>query len=250
MSRNYLALDLEFMADRELHAAHRSFDPWSNPHALAVKRIRAAAVYEFAFNDDGGLSAGTLAVWSAQDSNEQAVVAQVLEYLARRTDAVVLTYGGVAIDVPVLGLAAMEYGIELPPHFRYAPGPHRQRLHLDLGLMIKGSGKSWSHLSQIALRMGLPVALVSGKAMVPQSNDPDGWHRLKDHVALDTLLLALAWTAWSVSQRTSGVRYEPCAAELIAAFLRRRPNHPLEGHLRRYADSLGVGITADIDEVA
>lgn len=250
MSRNYLALDLEFISDRELHAAHRSVDPRSSPRAMAVKRIRAAAVYEFALNDDGDLSAGTLAVWSAEDSNEQAVVAQVLEYLARRTDAVVLTYGGVAIDVPVLGLAAMEYGIELPPHFRYTPGPHRQRLHLDLGLMIKGSGKSWSHLSQVALRMGLPVELVSGKARVPRSNDPTGWHMLREHVALDTLILALAWTAWSVTQRTSGVRYEPCAAELIAAFLRRRPNHPLEGHLRRYADSLGVGLTADVKHAA
>lgn len=239
MTNKYLVLDLEYFKCNELYDAHRSFDPNSNEHSPAVKRIMAASVFEIAFDDEGRVTCGTLATWDEHAwGDEEAIVRQLFTFLRAREDAIVLTYGGVPIDIPILQLAAMQYGVSVPPQLEDRPGRKGPRQHLDLGLLLKSSGRSWFHLSQVALRLDIPLPLVAGKASVPRPSQAGAWRNLSHHVELDTLLLALAWTGWLVSQGKFGLRYEPAAIALIAGFLRRRPDHAMAETLAAYSRSL------------
>lgn len=154
-----------------------------------------------------------------------------------------------AVDVPVVVLAAMRHGIALPRQLQAKQVPW-DRSHIDLGLLIKGAGKSWSHLSQVCLRLGLPPALIAAKAAPVQPVRPEQWEQLRHHVELDTLLLALVWFAWCEAQGTEGLRYHPAAVAQIAAFLRRRPEHGLVEQLSSYQRQLDGEMAAQYSDAA
>ncbi len=237
--RSYIALDAEFHWDEDLHRAHKAMDPKSKRRAVAVKKVMAAAVFQFTVDDDGRVSIGEVASWSEYDwGDEQGVVSQVFDYLRAHQDEPVLTYGGLGTDIPVLLLAGISHGLRLPPQLLDQPGRKGPRPHLDLGLQIKGGGKTWSHLSQVLLRMGVPFALVASKPGVRRPVSAGAWQNLRDHVELDCLLLSIAKMGWLVSQGTDCLRLEPAIIALIEGFLRRRPDHSLSTELRDYADRL------------
>jgi hypothetical protein len=144
----------------------------------------------------------------------------------------------------VLVLAAMQYGMSLPPQLIDQPGRKGPRPHLDLGLMIRGGGRTWSHLSQVLLRMGIPEELVAAKPGVSRPRADAGWLALRDHVELDCLLLALAKVAWLCAQGTDALRFQPAAIALCAAFLRKRPQHVMAPMLIDYMAELEDGLQA------
>lgn len=239
MTNTYLATDCEFAWDEHLHEAHRSIDSKSNHHATAVKRVIAAATFEFAVDEEGRVTSGAVSSWTEhQHGDEQAVVSELFDHLRMRDSVPVLTFGGLGTDIPVLVLAGMEHGLTLPKQLTDQPGRRGPRPHLDLGLMLKGGGRTWSHLSQVLLRIGVPDELVAAKPSVSQPKSDKEWADLRYHVELDTLLLAIAKIAWLVAQGTSGLRYAPSAIALIAGFLRRRPNHSSAEMLTRYSIEL------------
>lgn len=251
MTNKYLALDLEYFWCDDLYNAHKSFDPNSDRHSAVVKRIMAASVFEIAFDDEGRVTCGALATWNEHDwGDEETIVRELFMFLRSRDDSVVLTYGGLGTDIPILQLAAMEYGIAVPRQLEDRPGRKGPRPHLDLGLMLKCGGRSWFHLSQVALRIGIPLALVAAKAHVPQPCQPAAWRNLSHHVELDTLVLTLAWIGWLVSQGKPGLRYETAAMAVIAGFLRRRPDHAMKEELESYSRSLVGRIEEALAEAA
>lgn len=134
-------------------------------------------------------------------------------------------------------LAAMRHGIALPAQLQTNRLRWNQS-HFDVGLLIKGAGKSWSHLSQVCLRLGIPPAFIAAKAAPVRPTRPEQWEELRDHVELDTLLLALVWFAWCATQGHEGISYQSAAVVQIAAFLRRRPEHTLAEELGRYQRQL------------
>lgn len=245
MAKTYIALDAEFYWDKELYKLHRAMDPSSYEHAVAVKRVMAAGVFQFTIDDEGRVSTGEIGSWSERDwGDEDGVIGQVFDYLSSHEEKPVLTYGGLATDIPILLLASMACGRRLPPQLVDQPGRKGPRPHLDLGLMLKGGGRTWTHLSQLLLRMGVPFDLVSAKPSVPRPASAAAWQNLRDHVELDCLLLAVAKIGWLMAQGTNGLRLEPAIIALVEGFLRRRSDHMLAGELRAYADSLH-GIIAD-----
>tara|TARA_R110001606_G_scaffold215047_4_gene362947 strand:- start:6364 stop:7119 length:756 start_codon:yes stop_codon:yes gene_type:complete len=248
MTNTYLAVDLEYAWDEQLYEAHRAFDRKSNRRATAVHRITAAAVFEFTVGDHGEVSTGAVLSWNQhQWGDEQAVVAELFNYLSQHQNLPVLTFGGLGKDIPVLVLAAIAYGIPLPFQLRDQPGRKGPRPHLDLGLMLKGGGRTWSHLSQVLLRQGVPANLLQAKPKVEQPQDPAGWQRLSDHCELDCLLLAIAKVGWLRAQGQNGLDIEPAIIGLIAGFLRRRPDHALHNRLVDYANMLEQRIAERYD---
>jgi len=238
-TKTYLALDTEMFWDEHLYEAHRAMDRKSDFRATAVKRIMAASVLEFSIDDEGRVETGALTSWTEHDwGDEEAVVGRMFDYLRARADTPVLTFGGLATDIPVLLLASIAHGVALPPQLIDQPGRKGPRPHLDLGLMLKGGGKTWTHLSQLLLRMNVPVELVAAKPGVSRPATSEDWQELRDHVELDCLLLALAKTGWLVAQGTNGLPFEPAAIGLIAGFLRRRPDHARRAELLHYAAEL------------
>ncbi len=249
--KTYLALDAEFHWDKNLYDTHRAMDPKSHRRAVAVKRVMAAGVFQFTIDDEGRVSTGEIGSWSERDwISEEGVVRKVFDYLRANEDKPVLTYGGLATDIPIFLLASMAHGQQLPPQLVDQPGRKGPRPHLDLGLMLKGGGRTWTHLSQVLLRMGVPFDLVAAKPSVPRPASDAAWQNLRDHVELDCLLLAIAKVGWLVSQGTDGLRLEPAIIALIEGFLRRRPDHTLAGELRAYADGLHDLIAEGYDSAA
>lgn len=251
MAKTYLALDAEFHWDEHLFEAHRAMDRKSERRAVAVKRVMAVAVFEFSIDDGGRVTTGEITSWHERDwGDEEGVISQAFDYLRAHEEKPVLTFGGVGTDVPILVLAAMTHGLRLPPQLIDQPGRKGPRPHLDLGLMLKSGGKTWSHLSQVLLRMDVPFALVSAKPGVSRPESADDWQKLGDHVELDCLLLAIAKIAWLVAQGTDGLRLELAIIALIEGFLRRRPDHALAIPLRAYSGHLqqaladGFGLAA------
>jgi hypothetical protein len=161
----------------------------------------AAAVFQFTVDDEGRVSTGEIGSWSERDwLNEEGVVGKVFDYLRAHDDKPIVTYGGLATDVPILLLAGIAHGMRLPPQLIDQPGRKGPRPHLDLGLMMKGGGRTWTHLSQLLLRMGVPFELVAAKSSVPRPASAAAWQNLRDHVELDCLLLAIAKIGWLVAQ--------------------------------------------------
>lgn len=251
MTTTCLALDCEFLWDAELHRLHKSMDPKSNRHSASVKKVMAASVFEITFDDEGRVSCGSLASWNEHTCGDEGqIVRQLFYFLRAREQCPVLTYGGLATDIPILLLAAMRHGIAMPPQLEDQPGRRGPRPHLDLALLLKGGGRTWFHLAQVALRLGVPIQLISAKADVPRPCQPEAWRRLSNHCELDTLVLSLAWTAWLVTQGKPGVRYPPAAIALIAGFLRRRPDHVMAEVLAGYSRSLAERMEAAFAEAA
>ena len=243
MTKTYLSTDCEFAWDEHLHEAHRSIDRQSKHHATAVKRVIAAATFEFAVDEEGRVTTGAVSSWTEhQHGDEQAVVSELFNHMRMRDSVPVLTYGGLGTDIPVLVLAGMEHGLILPKQLMDQPGRKGPRPHLDLGLMLKGGGRTWSHLSQILLRIGVPQELVAAKPSVSQPRTPEEWADLRDHVELDCLLLAIAKIAWLVAQGSPALRFAPGVIAVIAGFLRRRPEHRLAADLQKYADDLHLAM--------
>ncbi|MDQ0564973.1 hypothetical protein GRI55_09525 [Erythrobacter citreus] len=237
--QTYLALDTEMVWDEHLYEAHRSIDQKSHRHAVAVKKIMAASVFEFSIDTEGRIETGTLASWTEHDwGDERAVIEQLFDFLRAHSETPVLTFGGLATDVPVLLLGSMAHGLALPPQLVDQPGRRGPRPHLDLALQLKGGGRTWSHLSQVLLRMGVPDELVSAKPGVAQPSSAAGWKSLRDHVELDCLLLALAKIAWLVAQGFDGLRFQAAAIGLVAGFIRRRPEHAMVPILADYSVEL------------
>ena len=237
--KTYLALDLEMYWDEHLFEAHRAIDPKSSRHATATKRIMAASVFQFAVDCEGRVSVLDLRSWTELDwGDEEALLNQLFDYLRARSDIPVLTFGGLATDVPVLVLAAMEHGVRLPPQLIDQPGRKGPRPHLDLGLMLKAGGRTWSHLSQVLLRMNMPDELVAAKPSVSRPSEDAEWLALRDHVELDCLLLAIAKLGWLVAQGTDALRLGPATIALIASFLRLRTHHAMAPLLIDYVADL------------
>lgn len=239
MVKTYLALDLELFWDEHLYETHREMDRKSDRRATAVKRVMAASVFEFSVDEEGRVSTGEVASWTERDwGDEQAVIGQLFNFLRARADTPVLTFGGLATDIPVLVLAAMGNGVSLPPQLLDMPGRKGPRAHLDLGLMLKGGGRTWSHLSQVLLRLGVPAELVSAKAHVARPSNEEQWQSLRDHVELDCLLLAISKVSWLTAQGMEALRFEPAVIALVAGFLRRRQDHAMAQSLHAYASEL------------
>ena len=251
MAKTFIALDAEFYWDRDLHELHKAMDPKSQRHAVAVKKVMAAAAFQFTIDEEGRVSTGEIGSWSERDwVDEKGVVTKVFDYLRANEDKPIVTYGGLATDVPILLHASIAHGLRLPPQLIDQPGRRGPRPHLDLGLQLKGSGRTWTHLSQLLLRMGVPFDLVAAKSTVPRPASDGAWQNLRDHVELDCLLLAIAKVGWLVAQCTNGLRLEPAIITLAEGFLRRRPDHGLAGELRAYANSLNGKIAEGFDNAA
>lgn len=201
----YTFIDIEAVWDEQLHEAYRQIDPvgagelmrnGQHRRRLPCKRIMAAAAFDLELHEDGAIGILGLTSWTTHEhGDEREVVVNLLEHLRARPMTHVVTYSGLAAEIPLLNLAAMEYGLVLPRQLRSAfPGPLRPgmwRPHIDVALELKGQGRDWAHLSEIGLRIGLPAELFMGKAHIEQPTSREEWKSLRQRVAIDCVLTAM-----------------------------------------------------------
>ena len=217
-------LDLEYQWDANLRDQHVIIsDHQDDRYRIAHKRVAAAAVLDITVGPDGEIGCTSLNYWTlATHGSEQGVVEALFMHLYGAPDAVVVTYGGTAVDVPILNLAALEFGLPLPRQLidkRPIPEhPHLLRHH-DLGLALKGRGKTWSHATEVLTRMGIPITLLAGKAQVhvPPSavGYEDGWRAVTNRVVLDVLLEGIMAIVWMRTAGYGGI--DPACAKIAVA---------------------------------
>ncbi|EZP70379.1 putative 3'-5' exonuclease [Sphingomonas paucimobilis] len=196
--------DTESAWDEDLHEAYRRIDPKVQPHhRLGSKRIFAAAALDLTLTDNGQISCDAVHSWTEHDhGDEEAVVSGLFDHLRARPDRVAVVYGSIAADVPLLLAAAMQHGIVLPSQFIERRSFSRAALHphTDVGLVLKGGGKTWHHMAEVALRLGLPVDLLDTKARVDFPRTADQWQEVRAHVELDAALVGIVMLAWLKTQ--------------------------------------------------
>lgn len=242
----YTFVDTESSWDRELFTANRKIHARYEHKRIGSRIINAAALFDVSISGDGTVSFGAVKSWSqCTHGTDHAVTKALFDNLAERSDRVVVTWGGVPADQQILTLTAMNYGLVLPPQLQERTFATRHRMHLDLSLAMKSGGKTWHHLSEVAHRIGVPLALLRDKARFFPTRSPAEWRLLTAHCELDTLVTAIVMIAWRIAQGAPGLRFEPATIATIGAFLRQRPDHPHAIELRTYSADLEQLIAED-----
>lgn len=235
----YTFVDTESRWEPELVAANRKIHPDCHHTRIGSRIITAAALFDVDIARDGIVSFGSIKSWSHHtNGSDRAVVKALFDSLLERQGRTLVTWGGVPVDQQVLMLSAMEHGLVLPGQLREPVFGNRQRSHLDLSLAMKGAGRTWHHLSEVAYRIGVPLSLLRNKAQFFQTRTPADWHVLLGHCELDTLITAIVMIAWRIAQDAPGLRFEPAVVGMIYAFLRQRPAHPLAKEMKAYSAEL------------
>ena len=205
--------DTESAWDQDLHAGYKTIEPDLYRYRIGSKRIFAASAFDLTLDAQGQITCERISSWTEhQYGDEEAVVAHLFDHLRARPDYTAVGFGSIATDVSILTLAAMEYGIQRPRQFlKQRPATTLESLrahpggHLDLGLALKGGGKTWHHLSEVILRLGLPASLLQHKRSVPFPQSAGEWADVRTHVELDAVLLAIAMMAWCRSEGQTGL---------------------------------------------
>jgi hypothetical protein len=227
-------IDTESEWDERLHEAYRSIDPvgagehergGAKRHRQATRRIYAAAALHLSVANDGKIDPLGIRIWTEQDrEDEKGVVDALFNFLRMRPQTKVVTYGGLAAELPLLNLAAMQHGLVLPPQLssegRWRPGTFRP--HTDLALLLKGQGRQWAHLSEIGLRLGFPAALFASKPVVGKPRTEVEWEELGCHVAMDTVLTAMLALSWWRAQGVFDIDQTAMVYQLCDWSMRRR----------------------------
>lgn len=226
--RKYTFFDTESAWDEALHEGARHIDPSVQAHhRIGSKRIFAAACFDVTVTSDGAISCDGMASWTERDyGDEREIVDRFFNHLRARTDRTAIGFGSVATDLPLLQLAAMEYSLQLPGHFlaqgQKIGSPVFAGRHFDLGLAMKGSGRTWHHLSEVILRLGLPAELMTTKKHVQFPTTTEGWADAVAHVELDCALLSVAHLAWSRAQGQAYLNAKLAALVVLEWLLRNR----------------------------
>lgn len=220
-------IDVEALWDEELYHAYRAVDPRGaakiereekHLHRLPCKRIVAAAAFDIELAEVGAISIGGLKAWTEHEyGGEKEVVTQLFEHLRGKPQTNVVTYGGLAAEIPLFNLASIEHELSLPPQLRTGQ-PVRfgaWRPHIDLALTMKGKGRDWAHMTEIGLRLGLPGALFAGKADIAEPRNSKEWLAMRQRVSMDCILTAMiALPYWRAN---SLVKLDQSAALLTIA---------------------------------
>ena len=237
MMQKYLILDTESVFDPYLREAYECIEPKCENARIGCRSLVAASMWPIEIDTDGRISTGAVASWTRESSgDEAALVSDAFAFMRQHSDHVMVTYGGLAVDCQVLQLAAMSADLSLPRQLAETQGPRWKDLrHVDLGLALKGAGKTWHHLSEVLLRLGIPVAILLGKADPTIRPRDIPWERVRQHCETDTLLTAMALVAWLRLQGTTSISIPAACLALLESFMRRRPNTIREPLLRRLA---------------
>lgn len=252
MPQKYLILDTESIFDPYLREAYKCIEPECETARIGCRSLVAIAMWAIEVDALGRVTTGDIKSWTLEECGDEAgLLERAFACMRQYGDHVLVTWGGLAVDCQILQLAAISADLELPRQLAETQGPRWKDLRqIDLGLALKGSGKTWHHMSEVLLRMGVPVGLFLGKADPDIRPDRIEWDQMRQHCEADVLFTAMALVAWLRLQGGSLLRIPGAHLALTEAFLRARPNSIRAPLLRRLADELQQTLVANLDEAA
>ncbi|MEL7685494.1 hypothetical protein AAG594_14240 [Citromicrobium bathyomarinum] len=238
--QKYLVIDTESVWDPYLREAYADIDKKNEQPRIGCRRLLAISLWPLEFDGLDRLSTGPLHTFVATEGRSEAdILTEAFNVMRRYSDHVIVGHGTIAHDCQIMILAAMAADMELPAQLKEPTGPRwRDLRHIDVGLALKGGGKTWHHQTELLLRLGLPVGLMLGKADPNVRENCVQWDRLTEHCEKDVLFAAMTLVAWLRLQGKVSGTISGMLLALCEVFLRRRPHAICAPLLRRYADEL------------
>ena len=190
----------------------RSEDPCKTPRWV-FQTITTAAMMLLVEDDQGGIDLSRFVTLSAPDHDERAVVAGVLQVLAEAPEGTeIVTWMGLAHDVPLLVSACMRHGLTLPKGWGWLAfgGFHKER-HLDLARAYTAGMKMKPiHLAEVLAAMDVPGKITCPPFAVTNLIYAGQWNEVQEACEVDVISTALLLGRW---RRLTDGRAEADAVE-------------------------------------
>jgi 3'-5' exonuclease len=190
----------------------RSEDPLTCPRWV-FQSVTTAAMLVLVEDAQGGVDVQRFASLSALDHDERAVLAGTLQVLAEApADAELVTWMGMAHDIPLLISGCMRHGLTLPKGWGWLAhgGFHRER-HLDLARAYTAGMKMKPiHLAEVLAAMDIPAKITCPPFAVTGLIYAGRWDDVQEACEVDVISTALLLARW---RRLADGRAEADAVE-------------------------------------
>lgn len=176
----------------------RSEDPLTCPR-WPFQTITTAVMMVLVEDQGGGVDVQRFVTLSAPDHDERDVLAGVLQVLANAPAAAELvSWMGLAHDIPLLISACMRHGLSLPAGWGWLShgGFHKQR-HLDLARgYTAGMRMKPVHLAEVLAAMDIPGKLTCPPFAVAGLIDAGRWDEVQSACEMDVVSTACLLARW------------------------------------------------------
>lgn len=236
-SRTYAVIDLETLNLNEAYKSYARHDPDPAELRWPFKSVCATALLVCRVDEDGIFE--FVDMHAAAGDNEASLVRDLFNRIRMLPDAVVVTWGGLNLDLPVLKMAAMRHHLRLPPQLVHNARRHGQRCHLDLVAEYKAGGQKFVHLSEMTSTLRLPTKFAGLASYVPRLLAEGKLRQLADIALADAVSTALILESHLEihSELTSAT-----SAQIVTLreVVHRRPEAPYADYLRRIEHRLAA----------
>ncbi|WP_333882814.1 hypothetical protein [Sphingobium yanoikuyae] len=230
--RSWIVLDIESaVLDDVAHKRYQAMERWVPSDEKAIRRgyrrsedpltcprwvfqtIATAAIMVLVEDAQGGVDVRRFITLSAPDHDERSVIAGILQALSEApADAEIVTWMGLAHDLPLLINGALKHGLCLPPNWKWLAfgGYHRDR-HIDLArAMTAGMKMKPIHLAEVLAAMDIPGKLTAPPFAITAMIYAGQWDEVQSACEVDVISTALLLARW---RRLTDPRAEADAVE-------------------------------------
>lgn len=176
----------------------RSEDPLRTPR-WPFQTVTTAAVMVLAEDPQGGIDVARFVTLSAPDHSEREILAGIIQILAEApAHAEIVTWMGLAHDVPILVAGCMRHGLVLPSNWEWLAfgGFHRER-HLDLArIMTAGMKMKPVHMAEVLAAMDLPGKMTVAPFAVTRLIYAGQWDEVQEACECDAISTSLLLARW------------------------------------------------------
>lgn len=243
--RRYVVLDIETLNLVEDYERYRRLDPRPAELRFPFRSVCATALLSFDVDEGGLFEFGGM---HAAAGDDEAVLVRDLFNRLRMAgdDAVVTTFGGINLDMPVLRTAAMRHNLRLPRQLVHNARQFRERLHLDLAAELRAGGQSHVHLSEISTALRLPTKFGDQASNVPKLLAEGKLRRLQDIALADVINTSMLLQS---HLEVHGELASATAAQIVTIqeVVRRRPQARYADYLSRVERRLASKAMADAE---
>jgi hypothetical protein len=182
---------LEFVYDRQAHDIYVVMDELG-PAKIRWPfcRIVAAAWLPITFDPQQPSApiVGELVSVGRPELGEAAIVAKLFAYLEEHPECVVVTWGGLFKDLPVLCRAAADTDLCLPKQIRQGWTP--EQVHLDLSDAVKGKAVPM-HLPEYAASLAIPAKTGLSSKAIGYAAEAGEWDIVRPRAEEDVVTTAI-----------------------------------------------------------
>ena len=206
---SFAVLDIEVLNDREAYATYAALDPRPAELRWPFRKVCSASVLTFSVTENGLFEFGHLDSYASADEKE--IITKLFNRLRELPQHQVVTWGGLSHDLPILRMGAAVHEIQLPPQLVHNARDRGSYRHVDLAVEMKAHGM-YTHLSEIAVRLGLPVKFGGNAGRVPELVEQKRWNHLKELADSDVIVTAMVLAS---QLRIMGALVSATAAHVI-----------------------------------